>query len=112
MRDLHFDELAIVERIKTLAQSRLIKFTLHAHQEMQNDNVTIAELQTVLNDCHVLENYPEYERGPCCLVSGKGRDDRYLHVVCATTLPELVIITVYEPTLPYWETPDKRGVKS
>ncbi len=111
MSDLYFDEQEILERIKSQAQARLIKFTLHAHKEMRNDAVTVPELLYMLNVCHILENYPEYERGPCCLVGGKGNDGRDLHVVCTTTLPELVIITVYVPTKPKWETPNKRGAK-
>jgi len=109
MNSPQFDELAIVERIKEQTKERIIKFTLHAHQEMRNDEVTVSELMSMLTDCHLLENYPEYDRGPCCLVGGKGIDGRDLHAVCTTTLPELVIITVYKPTKPYWETPYKRG---
>ncbi|OGR08050.1 MAG: hypothetical protein A2511_17655 [Deltaproteobacteria bacterium RIFOXYD12_FULL_50_9] len=112
MGNANLDEQAIVGKIREQAQARLVKFTLHAHQEMRNDEVTIPELLSMLADCHVLENYPEYDRGPCCLVGGTGHNGRNLHVVCTTKLPELVIITVYEPTKPYWETPYKRGAKS
>ncbi|MBU0908336.1 MAG: DUF4258 domain-containing protein [Proteobacteria bacterium] len=112
MNNIHFDEQAIVGRIREQAKARLVKFTLHAHQEMRNDEVTVPELLSMLKDCHILENYPEYDRGPCCLVGGKGHKGRDLHVVCTTTLPELVIITVYEPNKPHWETPYKRGAKS
>lgn len=112
MNKTHFDEQAVADKIREQAQDRLVKFTQHAHQEMRNDEVTIPELLSMLADCHILENYPEYERGPCCLVGGQGHNGRALHAVCTTTLPELVIITVYEPTKPYWETPFKRGMRS
>lgn len=112
MNNPHFDEQKILGRIKDQAQARLVKFTIHAHQEMRNDAVSVSELLSVLSNCHVLENYPNYERGPCCLVGGKGDNGRDLHDVCTTSLPEVVIITVYEPTKPYWETPYQRGTKS
>ena len=36
-------------------------------------------------------------------------DVRYLHIVCTTSLGLATIITVYEPKLPKWVTPFKRG---
>lgn len=112
MTDSLFDEQAVVGKIREQAQARLVKFTLHAHQEMRNDRVIVPELLSMLANCHILENYPEYDRGPCCLVGGKGHNGRDLHAVCTTSLPELVIITVYEPTKPYWETPYQRGART
>ena len=105
-----FDELAVTARIREQARARQVKFTVHAHQEMRNDEVTLSELLAMLTGGQVLENYPEYDRGPCCLVGGQGQG-RALHAVCTTTLPELVIITVYEPTKPYWDTPYQRGTR-
>ncbi len=86
-----------------------VHFTLHAQQEMVNDDVSVDEILDALNNCEVVENYPEHERGACCLVCGKTFKGRYLHVVCTTSLPYLVIITTYEPSPPKWITPFKRG---
>jgi hypothetical protein len=96
--------------IKQYAANRRIKLTLHAQTEMSNDDVSVSELLAVLHDCVMIENYPDHRRGECCLVCGKGCN-RFLHVVCATSLPELLIITVYVPSPPKWETPYKRGQK-
>jgi len=77
---------------------------------MIEDDVTVSELLTALKNGTVVENYPEYERGACCLICGKGHK-RFLHIVCTTTLPELVVITVYEPMPPKWTTPFERGIR-
>jgi len=86
-----------------------IRFTLHAHQEMIDDHVSVDELLDALKNCEVLEDYPDHKRGACCLVCGKTFEGRYLHIVCTTNLPYLVIITTYEPLPPKWVTPFKRG---
>jgi hypothetical protein len=79
---------------------------------MIEDGVSIDDVCRALSDCHLVENYPEHERGACCLVCGTMRDGRYLHVVCTTSLEWLVVITVYLPTEPKWKSPFERGKKT
>ena len=102
----------IEDFIKAQATRRTIRLTLHAHQEMAEEDVSVAELLTSLAHCSLIENYPEHKRGACCLVSGHAHTGRYLHVVCTTEFPELIIITVYEPKPPKWESPFQRGMRS
>lgn len=83
--------------------------TLHAHQEMVQEGISVNELQTSLETSVLLEDYPDHKRGPCCLVCVQASTGRFVHVVCTTGLAELVIITTYEPKPPKWETPFKRG---
>jgi hypothetical protein len=108
----HDARLTIEARIRTLTTQGKIQLTIHAHQEMVAENITVAELLSALSRCTVLENYPGHKRGACCLVCGQADSGRYLHVVCTTDRPELIIITMYEPKLPKWETPFKRGMQS
>jgi hypothetical protein len=56
-----------------------------------------------------LVQHPKY--GLCtvgCLLYGYTFAGRHLHVVCSTTQPLLVIITVYEPHSPKWVGPTQR----
>ncbi len=104
--------ILIGARIRAQASERRIKFTLHAHQEMLEEDISTAELVVALRNCKLVENYPDHKRGACCLVCGSGGGGRMLHVVCTCEHPELIIITVYEPKPPKWETPFKRGMRS
>lgn len=99
----------IEAKINQHAKSRTVKLTIHAQMEMKNDDVSVSELLTVLQNSTVIENYPDHQRGECCLICGRGCN-RFLHVVCTTSLPELVVITVYEPSLPKWENPYQRRI--
>jgi len=102
---------AIAERLSQQAATGQFRVTAHAHQEMVEDDVQLDDVVDVLRRATVIENYPDHRRGPCCLVCGEDHSGRHLHVVCTTALDLAVIITVYEPTLPKWETPFRRGRK-
>jgi len=97
------------EWIRAQAGVENIRLTLHAHQEMAEENITLDEVLEAMASAEVLEDYPQHRRGPCCLIIGYTRKHRPLHVVCATARPVLVIITVYEPRAPKWVTPTERG---
>jgi len=99
-------------RIRSHAKTKTIKLTLHAHQEMVEEAITVSELRAALETSILLEDYPDHKRGACCLVCGQALTGRFVHVVCTVDLPDLVIITVYEPKPPKWETPYKRGKAS
>lgn len=100
---------AIVARLRDQAAREAIRITVHAHQEMVEDEVSYEEILEVLAEAHILEDYPEHRRGPCCLVCGRTSQGRFIHVVCTTSLDPAIIITVYEPKPPKWVSPFQRG---
>ena len=99
---------AILSSIKAQARAENARVTQHAQQEMVEEEVTFDEVLQAVAPAQILENYPEHKRGACCLLFGKTRRSRVLHVVCTTAQPVLVIITVYEPKLPKWVMPTQR----
>ena len=104
------DCAAITARLREQCENDAIRVTLHAHQEMVEEDISLEEVCDVLLDAAVLENYPDHKRGSCCLVCGKTSRGRPVHVVCTTSLETAIIITVYEPRPPKWPTPFERGV--
>jgi len=102
------DAADVVRRIRELVTNERVVFTLHAHEEMVGENFSADDTLHALASGELLENYPDHKRGPCCLINGTALDGRPLHAVCATALPNLVIITVYEPCAPKWITPRER----
>lgn len=102
------DLAAILARIRAQAAARNLRLSQHAEDAMFEDAFTSHDLRSAIASGQVLENYPLYHRGPCCLLSGLTATGRPMHIVCSTMQKELVIITVYEPTLPKWLTPTQR----
>lgn len=104
--DIGSDALA---GIRTLAAGGNIHVTRHALGEMTNRRILLEELTAAIANGEILENYPEHQRGPCCLVNGTTAAGSPLHVVCTTAQPTLIIITVYEPRMPKWKSPRERN---
>ncbi|GAC1389725.1 MAG: hypothetical protein NVS4B11_20640 [Ktedonobacteraceae bacterium] len=100
---------AVLATIRTQAAARILRVTDHAREEMEDETITLTEVLQALATGQVIENYPDHRRGPCCLISGATRQGRSLHIVCTTSLPRLVLITVYVPTLPKWKNPTERS---
>ena len=99
----------LLERIKNLAAAEQIRITQHAQEEMVEDEITLDEMVKAIKSAEMLESYPEHRRGACCLICGLTEKRRPLHMVCTTAQPVLVIITVYEPKSPKWESPTRRS---
>jgi hypothetical protein len=112
MTDMDFQNPdAIPARLRQQAGNDAIRITLHAHREMVEEDITLREVCDVLLDATLVENYPDHKRGACCLVCARTFKERYVHVVCTTSLEAVIIITVYEPKPPKWPTPYERGVQ-
>jgi hypothetical protein len=103
------DEPAILSWIKALIAGGRYRYSDHARGRLLDRDVTPAELAEAILGSQLLENYPTYFTGPACLLYGDTAAGRPLHIVCSTTLPEVVIITVYEPSPPKWLTPTRRS---
>ncbi len=98
-----------LEQLRRQAATENVRITQHAHREMVEEEITLDELLEAIVSGQVLEDYPEYRRGACCLVNGTTNEGRPLHIVCTTALPVLIIITAYEPKAPKWVTPVERN---
>ena len=103
-----FEPDSIITQIKRQVALDKIRVSLHGHEEMVEDDVSYDQLCEALLNGTVIENYPEHQRGACCLICGQTNSGRYLHIVCTTSLEVIIIITVYEPKLPKWVTPFQR----
>lgn len=103
------DEAAILSRARDLASRDEFRVSQHAREEMSDESITTSEVLDSIQDGRILENYPEHQRGPCCLLYGHSREGRDLHVVVTTGLEKLLIITVYAPGLPWWQSPTTRA---
>ena len=86
------------------------ELTSHAEDERQADKISIEEIEQVLLNGAILEEYPSDPRGPSCLVLGYGREGYPVHIVCGQTPSKrLRLITVYLPSPPKWLDPTTRG---
>ncbi len=105
------DPVSILALFKQAVQEQQLKISLHAAEEALAENITRSEMETVLLNAQLLEVYPDWWLGPCCLIYGQTDNDRDLHLVASYSGLPVTIITVYDPRPPKWVTPTKRGGK-
>ena len=84
-------------------------FSRHGDQERQNDNLTVAEVETALLTGAVIEQYEDTGRGESSLVAGFTKAGVPVHAVCGTRGDWLVIVTTYVPKAPKFKNPYERG---
>ena len=73
----------ILEDVQRAAQKRLL-FLPHAIRQMSRPERMISprEIEQVVRDGEIVEDYPQDSRGHSCLMLGWGNDQRGIHVVC------------------------------
>ncbi len=98
-----------MEQIRQSLQESGMDLTLHAAREALSERISVDDIRQVLLSGLLLEDYPSHPRGPCCLVYGTTPAGRNLHIVVTTQRLPVRVITVYEPTMPYWATPTQRN---
>lgn len=89
------------------------RFTDHARREMEAEPlglISTDEVMAVLDAGEIIEEYPDDVPYPSCLVFGRTRAGRPLHVVCAPVTEEsrLIIVTTYQPDPMRWESDLRR----
>jgi hypothetical protein len=103
------NEPAILELLKQVVAEHEIKISLHAAEEALAEEITRPEIESAMLTAQLLEDYPDWWLGPSCLIHGRTKSGRSLHLVVSYPGLPVTIITVYEPRPPKWTTPSVRG---
>jgi hypothetical protein len=96
--------------IKEQVEKGDYQLKLHAVERASIRGIDPLEVKEALVNGEIIEDYPEDKRGHSCLVYGKSRVGKDIHVLCGTAYDILWIITVYEPNPEEWVNPKTRRV--
>ena len=101
--------MAILEDVRAAAQKRLL-FLPHAIRQMSRPQRMISsnEVDGVVRNGELIEDYPNDLRGHSCLMPGSGDVGRAVHVVCSPKDEYLAIITAYLPDPAQWSDDFRR----
>jgi len=79
------------------------EFAKHALDQTILRRITIQEVHEAMADGEVIENYPDDKYGPSCLVFGRTKSGRPIHLQCShPSRDKLKIITLYQPDPEQW----------
>ncbi|HEV2385643.1 MAG TPA: DUF4258 domain-containing protein [Candidatus Acidoferrales bacterium] len=89
--------------------ARKLIFRVHALQRMFERNITVEDVEALIEGGEVVERYPADAPYPSRLVLG-WRRKRPLHVVVAenTEDDQWIVVTAYEPDPAQWDADFKR----
>ena len=72
-----------LELVRDLIRAGDVRISEHGYDELAEDGLTAREVLAGVQAAEVVEEYPNYPKGPCVLVLQKGRTGEPVHVVWA-----------------------------
>ncbi|RJP55039.1 MAG: DUF4258 domain-containing protein [Deltaproteobacteria bacterium] len=77
------------------------RFSDYAVKRMIKRSISRQEVETVIGEGEIIEEYPDDKYSPSCLVYGKTEVGKILHIRVSLP-PTVVVITAYEPDPEEW----------
>ena len=95
-----------LEQVRALVARAEVRVSLHGYEELASDGIYVRDIIAGLESAIVVEDYPDYPKGPCVLVLEQARVNQPIHVVwgipAGQTSPA-VVVTAYRPDPAKWD---------
>jgi hypothetical protein len=93
------------QRILALVASGQVRVSDHGYQELQADDILFGDVLDDVEAAIVVEDYPDYYKGPCVLVLELDANGDPIHVLWGIPLNKTtpaVLVTAYRPDPNEW----------
>lgn len=95
-----------LERVRALVARGDVRVSLHGYEELAADGIRVRDVIDGLNTAVVVEDYPDYSKGPCVLALEHDRSNQPIHVVWGIPAGRdspAVVVTAYRPDPAKWD---------
>ena len=94
------------KQVQGLIDTGEVRISEHGYDESAEDELTARELLAGVKNAIIIEEYPDYSKGPCALTLQQDRSERPVHVVWG--IPKgnnkpVVLVTAYRPDPERWD---------
>jgi hypothetical protein len=95
--------MSLIGEIQRKVERDQFEFSKHAVDQSILRCIGVQEVREAIDTAELIEDYPEDKYGPSCLLLGKTKAGRRLHIQCSyPARPMVKIITLYEPDIKRW----------
>ena len=95
-----------LDRVRVLVARGEVRISLHGYEELAADGVLVRDVIGGVAAAVVVEDYPDYAKGPCVLVLQHDETKQPIHVVWgipAGHASPAVVVTAYKPDPMKWD---------
>ena len=101
------------DSIKKLIEQMDVLISSHGYDELANDGIMVKEIMQSVDSAVLIEDYPDFWKGPAILLLQKGNDGNPIHTVWGIPKGEkrpAVLVTAYKPDPEKWSDDFTRRV--
>ena len=102
---------ALLQRVRGLVSEGKRQYSAHAVRELAADGILIKPLVDSIDTAVVVEEYPDYHKGPCVLVLQRDEAGAPVHLLWGIPKGQpgpAVLVTAYRPKPTQWDSEFRR----
>lgn len=96
-------DLLNIEIIRKYVNQKNVFWTKHCLNRINQRNILISDINIAINNGKIIEYYYDDYPYPSCLILGRDKSNKDIHIVCGICEEYIYMVTAYHPNIDKWE---------